>query len=89
MRDFLAPDRIVIGAFADEDSAAVEALYGGIDAPVVRTDVASAEMIKLASNAFLTTRSRRAAGSTTGSVRTTCAPGSDTAAAAFRRTPSR
>ena len=39
-----------------EDGDAVEALYGGIDAPVVRTDVASAEMIKLAANAFLMTR---------------------------------
>jgi len=56
VRDFLNPDRIVIGAFADEDGAAVEALYGGIEAPVVRTDVASAEMIKLAANAFLMTR---------------------------------
>ncbi len=56
VRDFLNPDRIVIGAFAEEDGAAVEALYGGIEAPVVRTDVASAEMIKLAANAFLMTR---------------------------------
>jgi UDPglucose 6-dehydrogenase len=56
VRDFLNPDRIVIGSFAAEDGAAVEALYGGIEAPVVRTDVASAEMIKLAANAFLMTR---------------------------------
>ena len=56
VRDFLNPDRIVIGAFEAEDCAAVEALYSGIDAPVVRTDVASAEMIKLAANAFLSTR---------------------------------
>jgi UDPglucose 6-dehydrogenase len=56
VRDFMNPDRIVIGAFEGEDSAAVEALYSGIDAPVVRTDVASAEMIKLAANAFLSTR---------------------------------
>src|ERR671931_1550206 len=56
VHDFLNPDRIVIGAFAEEDCAAVEALYGGIEAPVVRTDVASAEMIKLAANAFLMTR---------------------------------
>jgi UDPglucose 6-dehydrogenase len=56
VRDFLNPDRIVVGAFAEEDSVAVEALYAGIDAPVVRTDVASAEMIKLAANAFLMTR---------------------------------
>jgi UDPglucose 6-dehydrogenase len=56
LRDFMAPDRIVIGAFAEEDGAAVEALYGDLDAPVVNTDVASAEMIKLAANAFLMTR---------------------------------
>jgi UDPglucose 6-dehydrogenase len=56
VRDFLNPDRVVIGAFAEEDGVAVEELYGGIDAPVVRTDVASAEMIKLAANAFLMTR---------------------------------
>jgi UDPglucose 6-dehydrogenase len=56
VRDFMDPDRIVIGSFADEDGAAVEQLYAGIDAPVVSTDVASAEMIKLAANAFLMTR---------------------------------
>jgi UDPglucose 6-dehydrogenase len=56
VRDFLNPDRIVIGAFHDEDAASVEALYSGIEAPIVRTDVASAEMIKLAANAFLMTR---------------------------------
>jgi UDPglucose 6-dehydrogenase len=56
IRDFMEPDRIVIGAFADEDAAVVERLYSGIEAPVVRTDVASAEMIKLAANAFLMTR---------------------------------
>jgi UDPglucose 6-dehydrogenase len=56
VRDFLNPDRIVIGAFAAEDGVAIEALYAGIEAPVVRTDVASAEMIKLAANAFLMTR---------------------------------
>ncbi len=54
--DFLNPDRIVIGAFEEEDGALVEGLYAGIEAPVVRTDVASAEMIKLAANAFLMTR---------------------------------
>jgi len=54
--DFLEPDRIVVGAFDDVDAAAVEELHSAIDAPVVRTDVASAEMIKLASNAFLGTR---------------------------------
>jgi len=50
------PDRIVIGSFEDAHGGAVEALHEGIDAPVVRTDVTSAEMVKLASNAFLMTR---------------------------------
>jgi UDPglucose 6-dehydrogenase len=56
VRDFMEPDRIVIGAFDEEDGDAVEALHAGIGAPVVRTDVNSAELIKLAANAFLVTR---------------------------------
>ncbi len=56
VRDFLQPDRIVIGAFRDEDGDAVEQLHRGIEAPVVRCDVASAEMVKLAANAALMTR---------------------------------
>ena len=56
VQDFLKPDRIVVGAFDEADADAVERLHEGLDAPVVRTDVASAEMIKLASNAFLGTR---------------------------------
>jgi UDPglucose 6-dehydrogenase len=56
VRDFMNPDRIVIGATDPADAAFVEQLYSGIDAPVVQTDVASAEMIKLAANAFLSTR---------------------------------
>src|ERR671915_1345524 len=58
VEDFMNPDRVVVGA--DSDSAAhadsVEALYAPLGAEVVRTDVASAEMIKLASNAFLATK---------------------------------
>jgi UDPglucose 6-dehydrogenase len=54
--DFMGPDRIVVGAFAADDADAVAGLYAAIDAPVVRTDVNSAEMIKLAANAFLMTR---------------------------------
>src|SRR2546421_6490841 len=53
--DFMAPDRIVVGAFESEDADAVAGLYESIDAPSVRTDVNSAEMIKLAANAFLMT----------------------------------
>jgi UDPglucose 6-dehydrogenase len=56
VQDFMHPDRIVIGAFRATDAEAVERLHTGIDAEVVRTDVASAEMIKMASNAFLSTR---------------------------------
>jgi UDPglucose 6-dehydrogenase len=56
VRDFMQPDRIVIGAFEDRDAEVVERLHAGIDAPVVRADVASAEMIKLAANAALVTR---------------------------------
>src|SRR6476620_8114499 len=56
VRDFMNPDRIAIGAFNEEDGDAVASLYGALDAPVVRSDVNSAEMIKLAANAFLMTR---------------------------------
>ncbi|MBM3148162.1 MAG: UDP-glucose/GDP-mannose dehydrogenase family protein [Actinobacteria bacterium] len=56
IQDFLGPDRIVIGASDAADGDRVEALYRGIDAPVVRTAVATAEMIKYASNAFLATK---------------------------------
>ena len=56
IQDFLEPDRIVIGAFRDEDGDAVEALYRGIDTDVVRTSVPTAEMVKYASNAFLATK---------------------------------
>jgi UDPglucose 6-dehydrogenase len=56
VRDFMHPDRIAIGAFVEEDGDAVATLYETIDAPVLRSDVNSAEMIKLAANAFLMTR---------------------------------
>jgi UDPglucose 6-dehydrogenase len=56
IQDFLEPDRVVIGAFRKEDGDAVEALYRGIDADIVRTSVPTAEMIKYASNAFLATK---------------------------------
>ena len=56
VQDFMHPDRIVIGAFDDDDGDVVAKLHEGIDAPVVRCDVASAEMVKLAANAALVTR---------------------------------
>ena len=56
VQDFMNPDRVVIGSFDEAAGDRVAALYEGFDAPVVRTSVASAEMIKLAANAFLATR---------------------------------
>ena len=56
VRDFMKPDRVVVGASSDDHGDAVERLHTGIDAPVVRMDVNSAEMVKLAANAFLSTR---------------------------------
>jgi len=56
IRDFMHPDRIVIGANDDADSESVAELYATLDTSLLRTDVASAEMVKLAANAFLTTR---------------------------------
>jgi UDPglucose 6-dehydrogenase len=56
LSDFMDPDRVVIGAFDEADGDVVAALYEPIGAPVVRADVASAEMVKLASNAFLATK---------------------------------
>jgi UDPglucose 6-dehydrogenase len=54
--NFLGPDRVVIGSFAKADGDAVARLYEPLGAPIHRSDVGSAEMIKLASNAFLMTR---------------------------------
>ncbi len=56
--DFMHPDRVVIGADAGDEWAAdaVQQLYEPLGGELVRTDVASAEMIKLASNAFLATK---------------------------------
>src|SRR3954466_14835672 len=54
--DFLEPDRVVVGDDGDWAGKAVVDLYAPLDAPLVRTDIRSAEMIKLASNAFLATK---------------------------------
>ena len=56
VRDFLNPDRIVIGCDRPEAAVRVSELYKGVNAPVLVTDPASAEMIKYASNAFLATK---------------------------------
>jgi UDPglucose 6-dehydrogenase len=54
--DFLHPDRVVVGDDGDWAGDAVVDLYAPLEAPLVRTDVRSAEMVKLASNAFLATK---------------------------------
>ena len=56
VRDFMHPSRVVVGALEPSHAEPVAALYEPLGATIVRTDVASAEMIKLASNAFLSTR---------------------------------
>ena len=54
--DFRRPDRVVVGDEGDWAGDAVAELYAPLDAPLVRTDIPSAEMVKLASNAFLATK---------------------------------
>jgi UDPglucose 6-dehydrogenase len=54
--DSLHPDRIVIGAPNSKVALRIIELYAPLERPMVTTDVASAEMIKYASNAFLATK---------------------------------
>ena len=51
--DLLNPDRIVIGANSDRALALMQKLYEPFVAPVLVTDINSAEMIKHAANSFL------------------------------------
>ena len=56
IEDWYKADRIVLGSDDADALRTVANLYGSIDAPLVATDVASAETIKYASNAFLATK---------------------------------
>ncbi|MGI8580098.1 MAG: UDP-glucose dehydrogenase family protein [Solirubrobacteraceae bacterium] len=56
LADFLDPDRVVVGDDGGWAGDAVVELYAPLNATFVRTDIASAEMVKLASNAFLATK---------------------------------
>jgi UDPglucose 6-dehydrogenase len=56
VEDFFAPDRIVVGSHERDDAEAVAGLYEGIEAPVIVTDLRTAEMIKYVSNSFLATK---------------------------------
>ncbi len=56
LSDFFRPDRIVLGAKSREAAQRVAALHETLGAPIIITDLRTAEMIKYASNAFLATR---------------------------------
>ncbi len=57
IRDFLHPDRIVIGADSERARSLLLGLYGSdFDCPILATNVKTAELIKHASNAFLATK---------------------------------
>ena len=56
INDFMHPDRIVLGSLDAEAAAQVAQLYLSLRAPIMITDLRTAEMIKYASNAFLATR---------------------------------
>ena len=52
IRDYLAPSLVVIGQIDARAGDLVRELYAPVDAPVVQTPLAQAEMVKYASNAF-------------------------------------
>lgn len=54
--DFMRPDRIVIGVRGEKARRALTELYAVLKAPIVMTDIESAELIKHASNSFLATK---------------------------------
>jgi len=56
IEDFKKPDRIVIGSNQSRAGDRVAEVYRNFSAPVVRTGLAAAEMIKYTSNAFLATK---------------------------------
>ncbi|MBV9440752.1 MAG: UDP-glucose/GDP-mannose dehydrogenase family protein, partial [Candidatus Eremiobacteraeota bacterium] len=54
--DFMRPDRVVIGSDDETALEAMRALYAPLGAPIIETDVRTAEMIKYTANAFLATK---------------------------------
>jgi UDPglucose 6-dehydrogenase len=56
VEDFMSPDRIIIGSNDPYNKYYINELYEKISAPIVYTDIATAEMIKYVSNAFLATK---------------------------------
>jgi UDPglucose 6-dehydrogenase len=56
VHDFMNPDRVVLGSLKRDAAEQVAQLYLSLRAPIVITDLRTAEMIKYASNAFLANR---------------------------------
>ncbi len=59
IEDFMRPNRVIIGTSSAQATAIMKDLYSPlylIEAPIVITDVKTAELIKYASNAFLATK---------------------------------
>ena len=56
VHDFLHPDRVVLGSTDRDAAEQVAQLYLPLRAPIMITDLYTAEMIKYASNAFLATK---------------------------------
>jgi UDPglucose 6-dehydrogenase len=51
--DFMHPDRVVVGVLSQRPAAAMRELYAPFNAPIIITDINSAELIKHAANSFL------------------------------------
>ena len=56
IQDFMRPDRVIIGSADDKAGDIVESIYKGLNAPIIRTGLTEAEMVKYTSNAFLATK---------------------------------
>ncbi len=56
IHDFMYPDRIIIGAEEQRAIDTIVSLYNPLNAPLMITDINSAELIKHATNAFLATK---------------------------------
>ncbi len=54
--DFLHPDRIVLGVNTEKAAKILQEIYRPLNAPILITDIKSAELIKHASNSFLATK---------------------------------
>lgn len=53
VEDLMKPDRVVVGVRSQRPVAALREIYGPFNAPIIVTDINSAELIKHAANSFL------------------------------------